>query len=134
MPGSARDRACATAAWLVGCAPCMPSLLSGGAPVITDTFMRHRRKCVRDHGTGFWVGGGAAASAAAAAGAVGVGSWTSHSTPSGGTVSTADAGRPCQGSPVASTCPMLPTPLPPYSAASLLIISRHTPVDGSPTR
>src|SRR5260221_6845664 len=67
MPGSARDRACATAAWLVGCAPCMPSLLSGGAPVITDTFMRHRLKCVRDHGTGFWVGGGAAASAVAGA-------------------------------------------------------------------
>src|SRR5260221_13688824 len=67
MPGSARDRACATAAWLVGCAPCMPSLLSGGAPVITDTFMRHRLKCVRDHGTGFSVGGGAATSAVAGA-------------------------------------------------------------------
>src|SRR5258706_12568091 len=73
MPGSARDRARATAAWLVGCAPCMPSLLSGGAPVTTDTFMRHRRKCVRDHGTGFWGGGGAAASAVAGAGVAAAG-------------------------------------------------------------
>ena len=37
----------------------------------------------------------------------------SHSTPSGGTVSMAEAGWPCQGSATASTTPRLPTPLPP---------------------
>lgn len=36
----------------------------------------------------------------------------SHSVPSGGSVSVADAGSPCHGSAVASTAPRLPTPLP----------------------
>ena len=40
-------------------------------------------------------------------------SGVSHSTPNGGTVITAEAGLPCQGSATASMPPMLPTPLPP---------------------
>jgi arabinofuranan 3-O-arabinosyltransferase len=50
--------------------------------------------------------GSAAASSAA-------GSPRSHSTPVGGTLSTADAGRPCHESSVAHTAPKLPTPEPP---------------------
>ncbi len=60
------------------------------------------------------VAGARAGARAGAAGArAGAASWTSQSAPSGGTVSTADAGRPCQGWSTAWTCPMLPTPLPP---------------------
>ena len=39
-------------------------------------------------------------------------SGTSHSADVGGRVTTAEAGRPCQGSSTASTPPMLPTPAP----------------------
>jgi arabinofuranan 3-O-arabinosyltransferase len=42
-----------------------------------------------------------------------LGSPSSHRTPVGGTLSTADAGRPCHGSSVAHTAPKLPTPEPP---------------------
>jgi arabinofuranan 3-O-arabinosyltransferase len=38
---------------------------------------------------------------------------SSHNTPVGGTLSTADAGRPCHDSSVAHTAPKLPTPEPP---------------------
>ena len=41
------------------------------------------------------------------------GSGVSQSTPIGGTVIVAEAGRPCQGSGTASTPPRLPRPLPP---------------------
>lgn len=41
------------------------------------------------------------------------GSPSSHRTPVGGTLSTADAGRPCHDSSVAHTAPKLPTPEPP---------------------
>jgi arabinofuranan 3-O-arabinosyltransferase len=41
------------------------------------------------------------------------GSPSSHNTPVGETLSTADAGRPCHDSPVAHTAPRLPTPEPP---------------------
>ncbi len=40
-------------------------------------------------------------------------SGTSHSTPDGGSWSTAEAGRPCQGFSSASTTPRFPTPEPP---------------------
>ena len=45
--------------------------------------------------------------------AVGYDSGASQRAPSGGTVMTAEAGLPCQGSGPASIAPMLPTPLPP---------------------
>src|SRR5580658_6191503 len=57
----------------------------------------------------------------------------SQSTPSGGTAIVAEAGRPCQGSATASMPPRLPTPLPPYTAASVLITSRQRPASGRPT-
>ncbi len=41
------------------------------------------------------------------------GSASSQSTPVGGTLSSADAGRPCHGTSLASTAPRLPTPEPP---------------------
>ena len=61
-------------------------------------------------------------------------SGVSQSTPSGGTVITAEAGLPCQGSGTASIWPMLPTPLPPYTIASVLRTSRQRPARGRPTR
>src|SRR5688500_242822 len=44
---------------------------------------------------------------------------------SGGRVTRTDHSRPCRGSRCASTPPMLPTPDPPYSAASLFSSSRQ---------
>ena len=61
-------------------------------------------------------------------------SGVSQRTPIGGTVIRADAGRPCQGSGSASTPPRLPTPLPPYTIASVLMTSRQRPAAGRPTR
>ena len=55
----------------------------------------------------------AASSAAVPGSASADGSPSSQSTPVGGTRSTADAGRPCQGSELASAAPRLPTPEPP---------------------
>src|SRR5207248_2292604 len=53
------------------------------------------------------------AGGSAAVPAPAVPSGASHSTPSGGTLIVAEAGRPWCGSPVASIAPRLPTPLPP---------------------
>jgi hypothetical protein len=53
---------------------------------------------------------------------------------SGGTVSTADAGRPCHGTGFASTPPRFPAPPPPYARASEFRSSRQRPPAGSPTR
>jgi hypothetical protein len=61
-------------------------------------------------------------------------SGVSQSTPSGGTVITADASRPCHGSSTASTPPRLPVPLPPYTIASVLMTSRQRPAAGRPIR
>ena len=54
--------------------------------------------------------------------------------PSGGTRSSAEAGRPCHPTSVASTRPRLPTPDPLYSPASVFSTSRHCPAWGRPTR
>jgi hypothetical protein len=53
---------------------------------------------------------------------------------SGGSVISADAGRPPHGSSIAVTLPKLPTPEPPKSSASELRISSHSPANGRPTR
>ena len=58
----------------------------------------------------------------------------SHTTPSGGSVNTADAGWPSCATGSACTLPELPTPDPPYSAASVLITSRYSPARGRPRR
>src|SRR5580692_4447105 len=63
----------------------------------------------------------------------GYSSGVSQRTPSGGTVIEAEAGRPCQGSGLASMPPRLPTPLPPYTIGSVLITSRQRPAAGRPT-
>jgi arabinofuranan 3-O-arabinosyltransferase len=56
---------------------------------------------------------GSAAARSGTAGAAGAGSPRSQSTPLGGIRSDAEAGRPCQGSSVATTEPRFPTPEPP---------------------
>jgi arabinofuranan 3-O-arabinosyltransferase len=58
-------------------------------------------------------GAGFVAATGSSAGASVSGSPSSHNTPVGGTLSTADAGRPCHDSPVAHTAPRFPTPEPP---------------------
>jgi glycosyl transferase family 87 len=64
---------------------------------------------------GYWVALAAFASALSSSSSSGSvpGSPSSHSTPAGGTLSTADAGRPCHGDELATTAPRLPTPEPP---------------------
>ena len=54
--------------------------------------------------------------------------------PSGGSVSDRLCDRPCAGTASATARPRLPTPLPPYSAASLFRISIQSPAASTPTR
>ncbi len=54
--------------------------------------------------------------------------------PSGGSVSAMLCERPCAGTASATARPRLPTPEPPYSAASLLAISVQSPGVSTPTR
>src|SRR5689334_10732917 len=58
----------------------------------------------------------------------------SQTTPSGGSVISAEAGCPSCGTASAWTRPWLPTPDPPYSRASVLTTSRYSPARGRPTR
>ncbi|MBA7486644.1 hypothetical protein ES707_22205 [subsurface metagenome] len=53
---------------------------------------------------------------------------------SGGRVSGRDHDRPCARTGSAFTPPRFPTPLPPYSTASLLSTSFQNPPNGTPTR
>ena len=57
-----------------------------------------------------------------------------NSAASGGKVSFREYGRPCTGYSSAMTPPEFPMPLPPYSLASLLRISRQNPPEGTPRR
>src|SRR5690606_34634329 len=52
----------------------------------------------------------------------------------GGSVSVIDRSWPCEGSDAASTPPRLPTPLPPYTVASLFRISCQWRMAGTPSR
>ena len=61
-------------------------------------------------------------------------SGTNHTAPNGGTWTTALYGLPCHSTSSACTRPMLPTPEPPYSAASVFTTSRQAPPSGSPMR
>ncbi|HZD09082.1 MAG TPA: hypothetical protein VE176_12580, partial [Candidatus Limnocylindrales bacterium] len=57
-----------------------------------------------------------------------------NNAPSGGNLKLIDQGLLCAGCASAFTPPRFPTPLPPYSLASLFNNSRQYPSEGTPTR
>ena len=61
-------------------------------------------------------------------------SGTSHTTPSGGSVTSPENGWSCHGVSSAITRPRLPIPDPPYSVASVFSTSRHAPGCGNAAR
>ena len=57
-----------------------------------------------------------------------------RTTANGGRVRLSEKGRPCIGSASVATRPQFPRPLPPYTVASLLSSSIHSPSSGTPIR